>query len=148
LFGITPVLSEHKEPLPSAWSASYNLPPTDIANFAGEIEPIEYVEGQFLYRVIGARGNPTGAYWATSEPPRSEAAWRSEYAVLSEWNAGTCEEQYIVGPVGLKAWVGVVAPQRDRNGAFLHGMGMQVFVPLSNQQFDKSRIKYRLTAWN
>ena len=105
------------------------------------------MEGQKLYRVIGATGNPAGAYWSESEPPSAEATWRSEYAVPVAWNAATCEEQYTVGAAGLKAWIGTVAPQKDSGYAFLQGMGAQVYVPQSTYQIDLQRVRYRPTPW-
>lgn len=137
-----------KRGLPSSWQPDYDIFNSELKTFSGRVIPKQYHQGSKLYRVIGERGNPAGAYWSTKPPPSTEAEWRSKLAVLAEWNGASCVERYIVGKEGLKAWVGRVAPQKDGiEGRYLPGGGSQVFVPSASRQIDRHRIQYSRTLW-
>jgi hypothetical protein len=141
------------------------LPKGEAPNFASA-EPV-FIGGRPLYRVSDgvfgvAKGqsNANGGYWADRPAPNTEAAWRSNQAVLDEWpNRGSTEGVWT--PQGGWAWGGAAAPQgitgsyREFNafgstyryGWIQRGGGYQVWVPDSFNTIKASDIGLRPTPW-
>jgi hypothetical protein len=135
---------------PDNWPAQFQIPGSEAKNFSGAVTPRVLKAGSVLYRVIGAGGNPTGAYWTNRLPAGTEADWRATFAVFSWWNGGSCLERYIVPKHRVvRLWEGMVAPQMDegRPGYYLIGGAWQYWVPASNTQIDPALIEYAHSPW-
>jgi hypothetical protein len=106
------------------------LSPEKLATFKNVPEPIELAPGTKIYRFIDSESNPRGAFWTLDPPPRLESTWRSDSAVLNDWNGDGAYVEHVVGPEGLKGWSGPARAQLSSDGvSALPGGGEQFYVP-------------------
>ncbi len=115
----------------SAMSADgYPDLPTDAARtFGGTPRPWDgNSESGPISRIIGQPSSADGSFWSQGLPPSSEAEWRSDSAVLNDWNG---DGGYVTAdPSNLKGWIGPSAPQISSDGiSVLPGQGTQIWVP-------------------
>lgn len=126
----------------------YEISAKSLADFEGLVYYAVLPAHYTLYRVIGKDSNPLGEWWTGYLPPHGKAEWRSDLAVLAEWNGASCLVKYEVGADGIKAWVGKAAPQPDgAAGWYLKGGGWQVFVPEPAEQITKDTLRYAPIPW-
>jgi uncharacterized Zn-binding protein involved in type VI secretion len=98
--------------------------------FGADPTPVKYAPGTKLYRVIGSDRSSDGSFWTTDPPPATEAEWRGDSAVKDSWNGDGGYVEHTVGPDGLRAWSGPIAPQDAAvDGYVLPGNGQQTWVP-------------------
>lgn len=111
---------------PDGWP---EMPDKAAQTFGADPVPKKYPPGTKLYRVIGDDGSGSGSFWSPDPPPSSEATWRGGSAVKDEWNGDGGFVQHTVGPEGLKAWSGPIAPQEAAvDGNVLPGGSEQIWV--------------------
>ena len=100
------------------------------ATFGGTPQAQNIASGTKLYRVIGSDRSASGSFWSFDPPPATEADWRGPSAVKDAWNGDGGYVEHTVGPDGLKAWTGPIAPQQAAvDGYMLPGGGQQIWVP-------------------
>ncbi len=120
----------------------------NLKSFEGPVTYALIPNDSVIYRVIGKGGDPIGHWWTNYPPPPREAEWRSELAVLAQWNGASCVEKFKVTKKQFAVWLGLVAPQSDgARGWYLKGGGLQIFVPSPKDEIEKQRIEYAHVPW-
>lgn len=98
------------------------------ATFSKDPMPVDLPEGTKIYRIIDSESNPNGAFWSLKPPPQSEGSWRSDAAVLNDWNGDGQYVEHTVGKGGLKGWQGPARAQLSSDGASALKGGADQFV--------------------
>ncbi|WP_233171934.1 hypothetical protein [Dyella sp. ASV21] len=110
-----------------------------LAAYSGRIVQRRLAKGERVYRFFGTgrrtlgydkvpTTSASGMWWGIGEPPNTAKAWRSEAAVLDEFNSdGFLVIGHVTGDAGPKAAVGTVSEQLGSNipGQYLPGGGIQ-----------------------
>jgi hypothetical protein len=116
-------------PMPTIPDGFPSISQSEVNTFAHTPTAEVLPEGTKLYRVVGDGSNPAGSFWAR-DLPATEAQWRSDSAVLGQWNGDGGYVEYTVPPGGLPAWTGEAAAQPAAlPGYVLKGGGDQVVIP-------------------
>lgn len=104
------------------------LPAKDAKNFAIDPTADRLPAGTKLYRILDTENGKKGHYWSL-EPPTTEAAFRSGYAVKNDWSSASAYVTATVPKGGLPVWRGPTAAQvsSDKRG-FLPGGKEQLWL--------------------
>lgn len=120
-----------------------DLPARETPNFRS-VQPVTLPEGTVIGRIISSPDSAGGPYWA-SHIPDTEEEWRSQYAVLNEFNADGLMAIYQVPAGGLRCWMGSAARQ-DSGTQKLDGGGTQMFIAPGT--LDSSRCGIYPSPWS
>lgn len=86
------------------------IPDDDYVNFIMPPKKKIFHKGDKLFRVIGPNNIINGNWWLQSCLPQNKTQWRSQYAVLSDWNQDDYYVEYAVNDK-IEAWIGYAASQ-------------------------------------
>jgi hypothetical protein len=82
-----------------------------IESFSGTMRPVLLKKGTKIRRIVTAKSNPAGLFWAY-ELPRDGAAWRKDYAVLDRFSGNGFYVEHELQQ-DVRAWEGTVSSQVD-----------------------------------
>jgi hypothetical protein len=146
--------------VPEGWKDPDKIDPVGkpTCSFTTPPRPVTLPKGTVVYRVIGKSpdGKFTnridGAWWALEPPPKTEAEWRSKYAVCGHWNGDGGYIRYEL-QTNVNVWLGEVAPHPSQaTGYVLKGGATQIWVEPGtiNPLRDGARLEdiLRPTPWN
>ncbi len=124
------------ETVPEGWKDPDTVDPKEkpTTAFTNTPQPMTLPKGTVVYRVIGQSpdGRLTsrvdGSWWALDPPPKTEAEWRSKYAICGHWNGDGGYIKYEL-ETDVRVWIGEVAPQPSQaKGYVLKGGATQIWV--------------------
>lgn len=134
------------EPIKHPKGEKFDLVPKHAANFEN-VKPVTIPEGTKIYRIVENEYSVNGGYWAF-HLPENKAKWRSEYAVLDDWNKNGYYVEYVVPKGGLNAWIGKTAnqPIPSQPGYVQAGGAEQIYLPSSKIDIPKN-LPIHKTNW-